>query len=59
MNHIGNMTAAVPPGDAVGFHARRPPHTQRLLRAACSRRPHRTSTVRTPMRAAACSVVRR
>ncbi|MGU7783332.1 hypothetical protein [Burkholderia sp. PU8-34] len=59
MNRIANVMAAVPPGNVGGRHARRPPHTLRRLRAAHGRRPHRASTPRTPMRAAACAIVRR
>ncbi|MBN3792931.1 hypothetical protein [Burkholderia sp. Ac-20353] len=61
MNRIGNLVMVTPPGDAGGLHARRPPRTRRLAFAVHAR-PHRAAsakTPRTPMRAAACGVVRR
>ncbi|RQS68914.1 hypothetical protein DID96_18245 [Burkholderia sp. Bp8963] len=64
MNRIGNLVAVTPPGDAGGLHPRRPPRTRRLLRLVRGVHawPHRATsavTPRTPMRAAACTVVRR
>jgi hypothetical protein len=61
MNRIGNLVTVTPPVDAGGLHPRRPPRTQRVALAVHAR-PHRVAsakTPRTPMRAAACGVVRR